>query len=224
MHYALCDGIFLSVFSPSTVYCMWMCHGGDIRAMPTDLFMIWLLISFTGTWESASQIGLRALLCAHVLVRVTEKERNRVHFNMHMHAPVCVCICAYTSCVCVCTGTCECNYICVWGFIFCQGGNRDKLCLWQRVFGPVKVDLMMIACNRVMIELSDNNRKSLCNGQKLAVGADTNLFSSIGCGEECRRRCLVSVVGDRFVSQCVCLLVCVFIWFIAMYLLVHVWQ
>lgn len=57
---------------------------------------------------------------------------------------------------------------------------------------------MMIACNRVVIELSDNNRKSLCNGQTLAMGADTNLFSSIGCGEECRRRCLVSVVGDRF--------------------------
>lgn len=88
------------------------------------------------------------------------------------------------------------------------------------MFGPVKVDLMMIACNRVVIELSDNNRKSLCNGQKLAVGADTNLFSSIGCGEECRRRCLVSVVGDRFVSQRVCLLVCVYFHLIYCYVLV----
>lgn len=44
------------------------------------------------------------------------------------------------------------------------------------------------------------------------MGADTNLFSSIGCGEECRRRCLVSVVGHCFVRQCVCLLTweCVF--------------
>lgn len=39
------------------------------------------------------------------------------------------------------------------------------------------------------------------------MGADTNLLSSIGCGEECRRRCLVSVVGDTFVSQRACLLV-----------------
>lgn len=65
----------------------------------------------------------------------------------------------------------------------------------------------MIACNRAVIELLDNSRKSLCNGQEPAMGADTNLLSSIGCGEECGRRCLVSVVGDCIVSQlhaCLC--------------------
>ena len=63
---------------------------------------------------------------------------------------------------------------------------------------------MMIAYRRVVIELSDNSRKSLCNGPQPAMGADTNLLSSIGCGEECRRRCVVSVVDDCVVSQHAC--------------------
>lgn len=80
---------------------------------------------------------------------------------------------------------------------------------------------MMIACNRAVIELSDNSRKSLCNGQSLAMGADTNLLSSIGCGEECRRRCLVSVVGVCFVGQCACFAcVCVFSFLIYCYVFV----
>lgn len=82
------------------------------------------------------------------------------------------------------------------------------LCVWP----SEEVDLMVITYNRVAIELLDNSKKSLCNGQYLAMGADTNLFSSIGCGEECGRRCLVSVLGDCFVSQPACLLcVCYFV-------------
>lgn len=50
------------------------------------------------------------------------------------------------------------------------------------------------------------------------MGADTNLFSSIGCGEECRRRCLVSVVGDCIVSEHACLLcVCLCVFFHLIY-------
>lgn len=71
-----------------TVCGAWMCHWGDVRALPADLFMIWLLISFTGTGESASQIGLQAPMCerAHVCVwwRKGGKKGDRMHLNMHM--------------------------------------------------------------------------------------------------------------------------------------------
>lgn len=54
------------------------------------------------------------------------------------------------------------------------------------------------------------------------MGADTNLFSSIECGEECRRRCLVSFVGECFVSQCTCFLVfvCVYVFSFNLFLCV----
>lgn len=43
------------------------------------------------------------------------------------------------------------------------------------------------------------------------MAADSNLLSSIGCAEERRRRCLVSVAGDLFfVSRRACSLICVF--------------
>lgn len=56
------------------------------------------------------------------------------------------------------------------------------------------------------------------------VTADTNPLSSIGCGEECRRRCLVSVADYSFVSQCACSVVCVYnlIYCYSLYLSVHV--
>lgn len=141
--YALCPvyvmaSLYLPVYRPlslSAVNCMWMCHGEDGRALPADLFMIWLLISFTGTWESASQIGLQAPLCASVHVCVTEKERNRMHFNtcMHVFVYVCAFVPMYTQ-VCVWIA-CAITFVCE-DFFF--AGDKivtncvcDKVCLGQ---------------------------------------------------------------------------------------------
>ena len=118
---------------------VWMCHRGDVRTLPADLFMIWLLISFTGTWESASQIGLQAPLCGSL--HVCDRERKTQ--NVLKYAQLCIgeCICGLMQVYgCVLACAC-CNLICVrghTGFIFHQGWNRDKLCLWQNMFGPVK--------------------------------------------------------------------------------------
>lgn len=193
-----------------------MCHGGDVRALPADLFMIWLLISFTGTWESASQIGLRAPLCAHVLAHAWLRGREKPNALQYAHECVCFSMCLYLC-------ACACNYICVQGFLIFLWEMKSwqivcgKVCLFQWRGGPRDECPQY---NRVVIDLSDNSRKSLCNWRWRAMGADSNLFRSIGCGEECGGRCLVSVVGGCVVSQRVCSLVCVcvfFIWFIAIF-------
>lgn len=153
-----------------TVYCMWMCHGGDVRALPADLFMIWLLISFTGTLDSASQIGLQAPLCERVHVCVCDREKKKQNSLKYTHRCILVrCmrvhLCIHIDGVCVCAELAQACAIMFVRISFSSGCNHDKLGLWQSVFwASEEVDLMMIAYNRVVIELSDNSWKSLCNG------------------------------------------------------------
>lgn len=196
--------IFLSFCTLSTVC---ECHGGEVRALPADLFMIWLLISFTGTWESASQTGLQAPLCESVHVCVGGKKTQNVLKCEHR----CVlCVCAFVHrCVPM---ELTCNWQMRVEFRWFAGILLFffvSMKLWHVCFGPVKrwtwwwspiIGLWLSYWTTV---------GSHC------VTADTNLLSSIGCGKECRRRCLVSVAGDCFVSQRACSVVCVSIWFIA---------
>lgn len=76
-----------------TVCGAWMCHWGDVRALPADLFMIWLLISFTGTGESASQIGPQAPTCEHAHVCVIEEggKNRRQNALKYAHGRVFLC-------------------------------------------------------------------------------------------------------------------------------------
>lgn len=134
-------------------------------------------------------------VCVCVCASVKE---TKIHHANSTHAYLCLCRRARTF-----FGACMCNNVQDAMFFSFVMDEIDKLCQqFSAVFyiSGEEVDLMMSVYNRVATELLDN-----C-WQQLLVGADTNLFISIGCGEECRRRCLVSVVCDCSVSQRLCLL------------------
>ncbi len=81
--------------------------------------------------------------------------------HMRVFVYVCVCVCVYEL-----SRACA-SYICVCVRVSFSSGMKS----WQIVFvtkcvwASEEVDFMMIAYNRVVIELSDNSRKPLCNGQ-----------------------------------------------------------
>lgn len=95
---------------------------------------------------------------------VTEKERNGLHLNTNMLVFARVCI-VYT-----CRGVCVYKLAHAVKFV-CENcfPVKDKIkhivfmakCVWD----SEEVDLMMISYGGVVIDLLDNSRKSLCNGQ-----------------------------------------------------------
>lgn len=79
--------LFLSLSPPVCCFSLLICHIAEVSPLSPDLFMIWLLISFTVTPESASQIKIlrakcvpcsahRACVCACIFVCVCVSERE----------------------------------------------------------------------------------------------------------------------------------------------------
>jgi len=126
-----------------------VCECGDIRTLPADLFMIWLLISFTRTWKSASQIGPQASLCAHVHVCVAVKKQNAHHGCLYVNVSMFVCTYRYEL-----GHACAITFACKSLFLIMDEIVTNCLCEIL-YFVLVKADLMMTAHDRVVTELSD---------------------------------------------------------------------
>lgn len=69
-HFPLPAPLSLSLSPPVRCFSLLICHIAEVSPLSPDLFMIRLLISFTVTPESASQIKILQAKCVRVCVCV----------------------------------------------------------------------------------------------------------------------------------------------------------